>query len=157
MDVPVVHSYAYTMFPHFPLIFLVPTFSVIVTPFSLLQGVAVGDSQDIQCTAEVTFNGVESSAVIFQWLGPEGIAIENDSRVTISPTNCFGNTFNSTLHFLYLMEGDDGMYTCNVMILRANESVSTELGRLNSKMYIITKFRCINIKFHYSSNSKCKC
>lgn len=120
------------------LMFVVPTFSVTVSSSDSLQGAMVGDSLDIHCTAEVTFNGVESNSVTFQWLGPEGSPIRNDSRVTISPVNYFGNTFNSTLHFSYLMEGDDGMYTCNVMILKANELVSTELGSLNSKMYIIT-------------------
>ena len=117
------------------LIFVVPTFSVTVTSADSLQGVVVGDTLDIYCTAEVAFNGVESSSVVFVWLGPEGIPIRNSSRVTISPTNSFPNTFNSTLHFSYLMEGDDGRYTCNVMILRANQSESIELGRLNSKSH----------------------
>ena len=126
------------------LMFVVPAFSVTVTSTDSLQGAVVGDTLDIQCTAEA-FNGVESSSVVFVWLGPEGI-IRNDSRVTISPTNSFLNTFNSTLHFSYLMEGDKGMYRCNVTILRARQSDSIELGRLNSKshdcdvliLYVIT-------------------
>ena len=115
--------------------FVVSLFSVTVTSTDSMQGAVVGDTLDIQCTAEVAFNGVESSSVVFVWLGPEGIPIRNDSRVTISPTNSFPKTFNSTLHFSYLMEGDDGRYTCNVMILRANQSDSIELGRLNSKSH----------------------
>ena len=115
--------------------FVVSLFSVTVTSTDSLQGAMVGHTLDIQCTAEVAFNGVESSSVVFVWLGPEGIPIRNDSRVTISLTNSFPNTFNSTLHFSYLMEGDDGRYTCNVMILRANQSDSIELGRLNSKSH----------------------
>ena len=120
------------------LMFLVPQFSVTVTSADSLQGAMVGDTLDIQCTAEVTFNGVESNSVVFVWLGREGIPIRNSSRVTISPTNSFPNTFNSTLHFSYLMEGDEDRYTCNVMILRDNQSDSIELGTLNSKEYIIT-------------------
>lgn len=123
---------------HFPLILVVPTFSVAVSLVDSLQEVAVGDSIDIHCIAEIAFNGVEPSSVIFQWLGPEGIPITNNSRVAISPTNSFASIFNSTLHFSYLMEGDDGLYTCNVMILKANESDSIELRRLNSKMHIMT-------------------
>ena len=120
------------------LMFLVPLFSVTVTSADSLQGAVIGDTLDIQCTAVGEFNGVESSAVVFGWLGPEGISIRNNSRVTISPTNSFPNTFNNTLHFSYLIEGDEDKYTCNVMILRTNQSDSIELGKLNSKQYIIT-------------------
>ena len=128
------------------LMFVVPAFSVTVTSADSLQGVVVGDTLDIYCTAEVAFNGVESSSIVFMWLGPERIPIRNNNRVTISPTNSFPNTFNSTLHFSYLMEGDEGMYTCNVTILRSSQSDSIELGTLNSKshdcdvliLYVIT-------------------
>ena len=128
------------------LMFVVPAFSVTVTSTDSLQGAMVGDTLDVHCTVEVAFNGVESSSVVFVWLAEE-IPIRNNSRVTIGPTNSFLNTtFNSTLHFSYLMEEDKGMYTCNVTILRANQSDSIELGRLNSKshdydvliLYVIT-------------------
>ena len=120
------------------LMFVVPAFLVTVTSNDPLQGALVGDTLDIHCTAEVAFNGVESSSVIFTWLRPEEVTIKNDSRVIISPTNSFGNTFNSTLHFSYLMEGDNVTYTCNAMILRTNESGTIELEMLHSKVYIIT-------------------
>ena len=113
------------------LIFIVTTFSVTVSSFNSLQEIMVGNSQDIQCTVVVEFDGVEPDSVIFSWLGPESISIANDNRVVISLTNSSINTFVSTLQFFYLMEGDEGRYTCNAMILKTIGSSSTELGRLN--------------------------
>ena len=110
------------------MIFIVTTFSVTVSSFNSLQ---VGNSQDIQCTVVVEFNGVEPDSVIFNWLGPENISIANDTRVVISLTNSSINTFVSTLQFSYLMEGDEGRYICNAMILKTIASSSAELGRLN--------------------------
>ena len=91
----------------------------------------VGNSQDIQCTVEVGFEGVELNSVIFNWLGPEGTPITYDSRVTVSPTNSSDNTFVSILRFSYLMENDDGRYTCCVMILSTNHSDSIGLRKPN--------------------------
>ena len=113
------------------LIFIVTTFSVTVSSFNSLQEIMVGNSQDIQCTVVVEFNGVEPDSVIFKWLGPESVSIANDSRVVISLTNSSINTFVSTLQFSYLMEGDEGRYTCNAMILNTTGSSSAELGSLN--------------------------
>jgi len=39
----------------------------------------------------------------------------------------------STLNFMYLMEGDEGTYTCNVMILETSGSASVELQALTSE------------------------
>ena len=96
-----------------------------------MQEVMVGDSQDIQCTVEVEFNGVEPNSVMFNWLGPEGNLIMNTSRVIVSSTNFSANTFVSTLQFSYLMAKDNGIYTCNVMILKTTQSDSIEMGRPN--------------------------
>ena len=98
-----------------------------------LQGAMVGDAQVIQCTVEVAFNGVELNSVIFKWSGPKGESITNNSRVTISPTVASTNTYASILQFSYLMEGDEGNYTCSVMILRATESNSITLIKLDGK------------------------
>ena len=95
------------------------------------QEIMVGDSQDIRCTVEVDFDGVELNSVKFSWLGPERIPISYDSRVTVSPTNSSDDTFVSILQFSYLMEKDDGKYTCCVMILSTNRSNSIELGKPN--------------------------
>ena len=92
----------------------------------------VGSPQDIQCIVS-TVSGVELSSVMISWMGPGGEFITNDSRVTISPTTSSGNNYTSSLQFTYLMEGDDGMYTCNVMILEANASHMVNLLNTTGK------------------------
>ena len=71
------------------------------------------------------------SSVMISWMGPGGESIINDSRVTISPTTSSGNNYTSSLQFTYLMEGDEGIYTCNVIILKTNRSNTVEIKNLN--------------------------
>ena len=97
----------------------------------------MGSPQAINCTVS-TVSGVESSSVMISWMGPRGV-ITSDSRVTISSTTSSGNTYTSSLQFTYLMEGDEGTYTCNVMILETKGSQSVELQSLSSKFYNKTK------------------
>ena len=98
----------------------------------------VGSPQDIQCIVN-TVSGVELSSVMISWMGPGGESITNDSRVTIGLTTSSGNNYTSSLLFTYLMEGDEGIYTCNVMILEANNSNTVEIKNLNGKyiLYIL--------------------
>ena len=93
----------------------------------------MGSPQVINCTVS-TVSGVESSSVMISWMGPEGYSITSDSRVTISPTTSSGNTYTSSFQFTYLMEGDEGTYICNVMILQASRSQPVELQWLTSKL-----------------------
>ena len=93
----------------------------------------MGSPQVINCTVN-TVSGVESSSVMISWMGPGGV-ITNDNRVTISSTTSSGNTYTSSLQFTYLIDGDEGTYTCNVMILETNGSQSVELQSLTSKYY----------------------
>ena len=93
----------------------------------------VGSPQDIQCVVS-TVDGVKLSSVMVSWMGPGGETITNDSRVTISPTTSSGKNYTSSLLFTYVMEGDDGMYTCNVMILETTNSSLSELSNLTSKL-----------------------
>ena len=113
------------------LIILVHTPTITTMPFlsGAIQGAMVGSPQDIQCIVS-TVSGVELSSVMISWMGPGGESITNDSRVTISPTTSSGNNYTSSLQFTYLMEGDEGMYTCNVMILETSGSQSVELKDL---------------------------
>ena len=93
----------------------------------------VGSPQDIQCIVS-TVSGVELNSVMISWMGPGGESITNDSRVTISPTTSSGNNFTSSLQFTYLMEGDEGMYNCDVMILETSASDFKILQNLISKL-----------------------
>ena len=101
---------------------VVPTPNITTIPSNSIQGAMVGSPQDIQCIVS-TVSDLEMSSVMISWMGPEGRSFTNDSRVTISPTTSSGNNYTSSLQFTYLMEGDEGMYTCDV-IIEANNSVS---------------------------------
>ena len=98
-------------------------------PSGPIQGAMVGSPQDIQCIVS-TVSGVELSSVMISWMGPGGESITNDSRVAISPTTFSGNNYTSSLQFTYLMEGDEGMYTCYVMILETESSSVIDLETL---------------------------
>ena len=112
-------------------------------PSGPIQGAMVGSPQDIQCIVS-TVSGVELSSVMISWMGPGGESITNDSRVTISPTTSSGNNYTSSLQFTYLMEGDEGMYTCNVMILETTAKDSVELfqptGEQLATIYMYLRF-----------------
>ena len=104
----------------------------------------VGMSVDIVCTVSKV-SGVESSSVLISWTGPEGGSgggsIINDSRVSISPTTSNGNNYTSSVQFTYLMEGDEGTYTCNATILEISESSSYTLPSLISKLGLFLTYK----------------
>ena len=116
----------------FKSICLVPIPTVTISPSGPIQGAMVGSPQDIQCIVS-TVSGVELSSIVISWIGPEGESVTNDSTVTISPTTSSGNNYTSNLQFTYLMEGDEGVYTCSVMILETNASDFTTIDNLTSK------------------------
>ena len=110
----------------------VPPPTVTISPSGPIQGAMVGNSQIIECRVS-TVSGVESSSVMISWMGPGGDTITNDSRVTISPTSSSGNNYTSSLQFMYLMEGDNGTYMCNVSILTTSGLASVELETLDGE------------------------
>ena len=113
----------------------VPTPTVTISPSDPIQGTSVGSPQFINCTVS-TVSGVEPSLIMISWMGPEGVPIIiSISRLAIIPVTFIdSNTYISSLKFIYLMEGDEGMYTCNVMIQDVNVSQSVELQSLTSKL-----------------------
>ena len=98
---------------------------VTISPSGPIQGAMVGDPQVINCTA-VTPTLLD---VVFNWIGPSGNIVD-DSRVTISPTTSSGDIYTSSLQFTYLMEGDEGTYTCVVSLLSINNSASVNISEL---------------------------
>ena len=123
-------------------IYVVPHINITTIPSGVIKGAVVGSPQDIQCIVS-TVSGVELSSVMIRWMGPGGESITNDSRVTISPTTSSGNNYTSSLQFTYLMEGDEGMYTCDVMILETTSTSAIEIDKLTSE-YIVH-----NIVYNY--------
>ena len=102
-------------------------------PSGTLQGAIVGSPQDIKC-AVTTISGVSLNLVKISWTGPGGESITNNSRLFIRPTTSSGIKYTSILRFTYLMEGDGGTYTCNVMIQNAKKSISLNLATLTGKV-----------------------
>ena len=97
----------------------------------------MGSPQVINCTVN-TVSGVESSSVMISWMGPRGAIATND-RVSIgSVTDDGNNMYTSSLQFTYLMEGDEGTYTCNVIILDTIVSQSVNITAFTSKDSIKT-------------------
>ena len=114
--------------------FTVPIPEVTISPSGPIQGVMVGSPLVINCTVS-TVRGVESSSVMISWMGPGGPIITTNGRISIgSVTDNGNNMYSSSLWFTYLMEGDEGMYTCDVMILDTSESQSVELRLLIGKL-----------------------
>ena len=107
------------------LYFAVPTPDVSIVPYSIDRAF-VGSPQEIHCTVS-TVSGVESHLVIISWMGPGGENFTSNSRVTISPLISVNSDYISTLEFTYLMEGDEGKYTCEVMILETTTSDHVEM------------------------------
>jgi len=79
----------------------------------------MGSPQDIYCTV-ITAKGLPHGSVLISLTGPKGNSVINDSRLNVVSATSTGKLYNSILHFDYLMEGDKGIYTCNVMILGTN-------------------------------------
>ena len=93
----------------------------------------VGSPQVFNCTVS-TVSGVESSSLMISWMGPGGNINAANDRVSIESVTADGNNmYTRSLQFTYLMEGDEGTYTCNVMILETRVSQSVELQSLTSK------------------------
>ena len=116
---------------------VVPPPTLTISPSAPIQGAMVGSPQVINCTVS-TVSGVESSLVMISWMGPGGNINATNGRVSIGSVTASGNNmYTRSLQFTYLMEGDEDMYTCNVMILETSGSQSVELQSLTSKMCYI--------------------
>ena len=118
---------------------------IFLRPSGFLQRV-VGDMQDFICS--VTINStIDPNSVELTWTNNDSI-ITTDNRVTITPTNITVNpssfTYSTTIQFAYLMEGDEGDYTCNVVADNLTESQSVTLQNLIS-MFIVYIY---NIHIH---------
>ena len=97
----------------------------------------MGSSQVISCTVS-TVSGLESSSVMISWMGPGGNIDATNGRVSIgSVTDDGNNTYTRSLQFTYLMEGDEGTYACNVIILGTNVSQSVDIQSLTSKLSLM--------------------
>ena len=109
---------------------LVPRISL--QPSGYLQGV-VGEMQDITCSVTIT-SAIDPDSVELTWTNADNI-ITADNRVTIITNiteNPFSFTYTTIVQFTYLMEGDEGNYTCDFEVDDMMESRSIILENLRS-------------------------
>ena len=95
----------------------VPSFSVSLS--DSIQRAMIGSPLAIQCTIDT--DGMDLGTVMISWMGPGGDTITSGSRVTISGTT----GLMSTLNFMYLMEEDEGTYTCSVITSSGSSGLGT--------------------------------
>ena len=119
----------------------VPPPNVTISPSGPIQGAMVGSPQVINCTVTEVI-GVESNLAMIGWMGPNGADIMNGSRIMIMDTTVSNDdtTYTSILQFTYLMEGENGTYTCNFIAGEISVSQSVELS-LTSKL-LCTSYFC---------------
>ena len=112
--------------------FTVPLPKITMSPHGRLQSLVVGSSQIFQCSVSGV-TAMQLNSVIFKWMGPSEVIITNNDRITIGPIHYSGGTYSSKIQFAYLMQGDEGRYTCHVTVPYANVSASVIIGILIGK------------------------
>ena len=93
---------------------LAPTPRIFLRPNYLQQGV-IGEPHDLVCMI-VLSSTAQSNSVNFTWN-----FTSNDDRVTVIPTtittdDSIGIIYTTVIQFDYLMEGDEGNFTCTLII-----------------------------------------
>ena len=94
--------------------YVAPSPRVFKRPNYLQQGV-VGEDLELVCLIAISFTA-QTSSVNLTWN-----FTSNDDRVTVIPTtittdDSIGIIYTTVIQFAYLMEGDEGNYTCAVTI-----------------------------------------
>ena len=120
--------------------YTVPIPKISLQPSGYLQGV-VGEMQDITCTVTIT-STIDPDLVELAWTLDDS-TITTDNRVTIITDiteNPSSFTYTTIIQFAYLMQGDEGNYSCNVEADDMMESSSITLDNLRSKRTLI---KCI--------------
>ena len=114
------------------MLYVVPVPRISLQPSGYLQEV-VGEMQDITCSVTIT-STIDPDSVELTWTNADSI-ITADNRVTILTKiteNPFSFTYTTIIQYIYLMEGDEENYTCNVEVDDMMESSSITLDNLRS-------------------------
>ena len=95
---------------------------IFIKPSYSQKGV-IGEQHELVCLITLS-STAPSSLVKFTWN-----FTSNDDRVTVIPTtittdDSIGIIYTTVIQFAYLMEGDEGNYTCSV-IIEGNVAEST--------------------------------
>ena len=88
---------------------------MIILQSSYLQKGAIGSPHSLVCVIEFS-STVQPSSVNLTWN-----FTSNDNRVTVIPTtittdDSIGIIYTTVIQFAYLMEGDEGNYTCKLTV-----------------------------------------
>ena len=94
--------------------YTVPSPRILLRPNDLQQGI-IGEAHELVCSIVIS-STVQTSSVNLTWN-----FTSNDDRVTVIPTtittdDSIGIIYTTVIQFAYLMEGDEGNYTCAVTI-----------------------------------------
>ena len=111
---------------HVIVLHTVPPPTVTISPSGPIQGAMVGSPQVINCTV-TEVSGVTPNSGLIIWSGPNGDIMNNSRTMIMEAYNSDDNTYTSSLQFTYLMEGDNGTYTCNFIAGEVSVSQSAEL------------------------------
>ena len=109
-----------------------PLFHTVVFTNDNITSASVGDALSLHCEV-TTFSEVEPSSIMFRWTGPDRSTVISDDRI-LSTNTSVNNTQTSSIQFTYLMEGDEGRYTCRVTVLSVVQSRIVTLGTLASEL-----------------------
>ena len=129
--------------------YVVPVPRISLQPSGFLQGI-VGEMQDITCSVTIT-SEVDPDLVKLTWTLDDSIIIA-DNRVTIitnTTENPFSFTYTTIIQFAYLMEGDEGNYTCIVEADDMVESLSTIFENLRSMYANISNSQTLLLCMHF--------
>jgi len=123
--------------------FVVPSPGISLQPSGYFSS-TIGQMQDLVCSVTIT-SAIDPDSVQLTWLNSDSI-VTTDNRVTVIPTTVTSNTFSFTyttvLQFSYLIEGDEGNYTCDLVTDDMYETESVLLQNLRSMCVYVD----INVK-----------
>ena len=111
-----------------------PTPTIFLRP----NGKEIGEPVDLVCSVTLS-STVDPSTVELMWN-----FISNDNRVKVMPAtitadDSIGSIYSTVIQFAYLMEGDEGNYTCNLTIQDSVQSnFELKLTGKYMQIFIIT-------------------
>ena len=123
------------------MLYVAPTPRIFLRPNYLQQG-TIGEPHDLVC-AIVLSSTTQTSLVNLTW----HFTSNDTTRVTVIPTNIttddsIGIIYTTVIQFDYLMEGDDGNYTCFLVINRDSAESTFDL-EIISKCDVANLYVCV--------------
>ena len=130
---------------------VVPTPRILLRPDDLQQGI-VGEMHELVCLVALS-STIDPSTVELEWN-----FTSTDSRVIVIPTtvtndDTIGNIYTTVIQFAYLVEEDEGNYTCTLTV---EDSVQSSFDlEISGKLILSLKFFtiacCIIFRSHHCS------